>query len=268
MTLCRTIAASLIVLAAASATGHAASSAWIEAAGGRVRLVTDSRPDAGGSLSGMLDIELKPGWKTYWRDPGDAGVPPSVDVSKSPGLTGATLEFPAPRRHDEGDFTWAGYSSSVALPIRFQTRDAAVAAPVISADVFLGVCEDICVPVQATLVVDPSRDADEEADRAAVAAAFAALPARAGPGFRVAKTSLKGDVARFEIELPVGMKAVDLFIAGDEGYAFRTPRQVETDGKTLFEVGATRPEAKPAGGALHYTLVGDTGAVSGAIPYF
>ena len=48
-----------------------------------MRLVTTGSRDADGRLEGILDIELKPGWKTYWRDPGDAGVPPTIDVSAS-----------------------------------------------------------------------------------------------------------------------------------------------------------------------------------------
>ncbi len=54
----------------------ASSSDWFETEGARIRLVTTGKPAADGKLKGMLDIELKPGWKTYWRDPGDAGVPP------------------------------------------------------------------------------------------------------------------------------------------------------------------------------------------------
>src|SRR5688500_18454149 len=62
------------ILAALLAGGqaHASSSEWFEMEGARIRLVTASKPDADGRLRGILDIELKPGWKTYWRDPGDA----------------------------------------------------------------------------------------------------------------------------------------------------------------------------------------------------
>ena len=49
-------------------------------------------PTAG--CTGVLDIDLKPGWKTYWRDPGDAGVPPQLDVSASTNVAGAELRFP------------------------------------------------------------------------------------------------------------------------------------------------------------------------------
>ena len=57
----------------------ASSSDWYEAEGGRVRLVTSGAADENGVIEGALEIDLKPGWKTYWRDPGDAGVPPTLD---------------------------------------------------------------------------------------------------------------------------------------------------------------------------------------------
>ena len=94
-----TFIAGLLCSLALPSPASASSSDWFETEGGRVRLVTTGQPDGDGNLTGILDIELKPGWKTYWRDPGDAGVPPTIDVAASPGVTGAEFSFPAP---DEG----------------------------------------------------------------------------------------------------------------------------------------------------------------------
>ena len=52
----------------------ASSSSWYASEGGRIRLVTTGKPDSAGRIQGVLEIALKPGWKTYWRDPGDSGV--------------------------------------------------------------------------------------------------------------------------------------------------------------------------------------------------
>ena len=140
----------VLLMLLASTPAHASSSDWFETEGARVRLVTTGKPAADGTLKGILDIELKPGWKTYWRDPGDAGVPPTLDVSANPNITGAKFDFPAPQRHDEGDFQWAGYDYPVALPVTFTLKDPGGPAT-IDAAVFLGVCETICIPVQAKL---------------------------------------------------------------------------------------------------------------------
>ncbi len=257
------------ILAALLAGGqaHASSSEWFEMEGARIRLVTASKPDADGRLRGILDIELKPGWKTYWRDPGDAGVPPTIDVSANPDILGAELDFPAPQRHDEGGFKWAGYDYSLALPVLFTLRQSAEPGT-IDANVFLGVCETICVPVQAQLAVDTAGDPDNADDVSAVAAAFAAVPPAATPEFGVKVAETAGDKIVLEASFPGDPATAELFIGGEEGYASTTPVREERDGKTFFSVEVTRPDKKPEGEGLHYTLVTDAGAVNGILPYF
>ena len=70
-------------------------SGWAETEGGRMRLVVDPAPRADGTIAGILDIDLDPGWKTYWRDPGGAGIPPMLDVSQSTGHCPADDAVPA-----------------------------------------------------------------------------------------------------------------------------------------------------------------------------
>ncbi len=246
----------------------ASSSEWFEMEGARIRLVTAGAPDAHGRLKGVLDIELKPGWKTYWRDPGDAGVPPTIDISTNPGFASAKFEFPAPQRHDEGDFQWAGYDYPVRLPVTFTLRDPATPST-IDANVFLGVCETICVPVQATFKIDPASDPEKAGDALAVARAFAKIPPPASQEFGVEVVSEAGSkTVLLEARFPGSPDSAELFIAADEGYSFSTPERVEKDGKTFFSVNVTAPAHKPTGAGLHYTLVTDEGAVDGLLPYF
>ena len=79
-----------VVPAFASATD------WLEVNGGRVRLVTSGLPDSSGLLNGALEIDLEPGWKTYWRDPGDAGVPPQIDIARSSNIAWPNCGFRLP----------------------------------------------------------------------------------------------------------------------------------------------------------------------------
>ena len=259
--------AALLVLLAGSPL-HASSSDWFETDGARIRLVTVGKPDAQGKLNGILDIELKPGWKTYWRDPGDAGVPPTIDVSANPDITKVEFSFPAPQRHDEGDFKWAGYDHPVALPVTFTLKDPAESTA-IDAAVFLGVCETICVPVQAKLAVDPADDPDNPDDAAAVSAAFSKIPPAATPDFGVRPVEKAGGAkAALQATFPGDPATAELFISGEEGYLFSTPVREERDGKTFFSLEVTRPDETPTGLGLHYTLVTDAGAVNGLLPYF
>lgn len=256
-----------VLLGANPPSALASSSDWFETQGGRIRLVTAGKPDEVGRLKGMLEIDLLPGWKTYWRDPGDAGVPPQIDVSASENIASAEFAFPSPERHDDGSFKWAGYDEPVALPIIFTLKSPADAA-LIEADVFLGVCETICIPAQTRLSLDPASDPDNPEEAAAVAAAFAALPAPAKPEFGVSATREMGSKLIVEAEFPGDPASAEFFLAAAEGYAFGTPERVEKDGKTLFSVEIlARPEKTPAGDGLHYTLVTDAGAVGGLIPF-
>ena len=246
----------------------ASSSQWVDTEGGRVRLVTTGGPGADGMLWGILDIALAPGWKTYWRDPGDAGVPPTVDISGSANIMAAKIDFPPPQRHDGGGFQWAGYDHPVALPIAFQVKSPDRPA-VISAEIFLGICETICIPVQASLTVDPASDPDNPEDAAAVSTARAALPGPAQPDFRVRTVSEPGaSTVLLEAVFPGDPESAELFIAAEEGYAFGPPSRIMRDGKTLFSVAAELPAEPGTGPGLHYTLSTDAGSVSGILPYF
>lgn len=256
----------LFAFLCAASPALAASSDWYDTQGGRVRIVTTGLPDAAGVLRGALEIELKPGWKTYWRDPGDAGVPPQLIAETSRNVAAASFDFPAPQRHDDGGNLWAGYDYSVALPLRLTLADPADAT--LEASIFLGVCEAICVPVSAMFVLDAGAAADDPADLSLVEAAEAALPGPEQPDFGVTITHASPETVTVEAAFPGDAAAVDFFLAGENGYSFAAPEKTVADGRVTFSVDIlNRPDAKPADGALHYTLVTDAGAVSGLLPY-
>jgi DsbC/DsbD-like thiol-disulfide interchange protein len=257
----------LFAMAIGATPALASSTDWFETQGGRVRLVTSGKPDADGKLQGILDIDLDPGWKTYWRDPGDAGVPPQLDISPSTNISSAEFDFPAPQHHDDGYSKWAGYDQSVALPITFQIKAANEPAK-IDAHVFLGICETICIPVSTKLSLDPASDPDNADDTALVSAAQEALPAAEQPDFNVKIVSKDEKSLLVEATFPGNPTSADFFIAGENGYSFAAPKRMDRDGKTLFSIEIlNRPAQAPAEGGLHYTLVSDAGSVSGILPY-
>lgn len=230
-----------------------------------LRLVTTGRPDASGKLKGALEIALKPGWKTYWRDPGESGIPPQINVSQSRNVESAAFSFPAPQRVDEGYGAWAGYTRPVTLPVTFT-----LAGPVdiIEADVFLGVCEQICIPVQASLSLDPNAGADDAEDRAFVEQAYASLPGKAGPGFGIRTVHQDGRTLRVEAAVPTDAPGAELFVVSPSGYLFDVPKLAASgNGRALFDISIIEaPEAGQTGPApaIEYTLVSGGEAVSGA----
>ena len=240
---------------------HAAASEWHHLDGASIRLVTAGTPGVDGELLGALEIRLKPGWKTYWQDPGDSGVPPSVRIIQGENETAPEIGFPAPRRFDDGYANWAGYDRSLALALTVREQPSTKSGP-LTADVFIGVCETICVPVQATLTLDPAAEANNADHATIVAAAFAALPGPARPGFGLDLADSADEHAiNLDAEVPRGVQIVDLFVSGSEGMMLGAPVRRAEGGRTTFRVPATSTGGK----TLSYTLVTSAGSVHGTI---
>ncbi len=75
-------------------------SPWQRDGHSAVRLLAGSR--SGAVLLGGIAFQLQPGWKTYWRTPGNSGVPPRFDFSKSENIEAVTVLWPAPMKFDDG----------------------------------------------------------------------------------------------------------------------------------------------------------------------
>jgi DsbC/DsbD-like thiol-disulfide interchange protein len=97
-----------------------------------------------------LHLTMAPGWKTYWRSPGDAGIPPSFDWSGSKNLRAVHFHWPRPHVFTLNGMTTVGYKNDLVLPIEVIPVDPS--QPVrLKATVDLGVCDDICIPASLTL---------------------------------------------------------------------------------------------------------------------
>lgn len=261
MSIARLVSGLSLVLASAGAAG-AASSGWHHVEGGSIRIVTSGAPDAGGLMRGALEIRLKPGWKTYWLDPGAAGVPPTLTALAGKADAAVEIGFPPPSRFDDGYAAWAGYDRPVALALTMALPQGAATPARLEASVFLGVCETICIPVQATLSFDPRSAMADPADAAVVEAAFAALPEPARPGFSATLAAVDEAAVVIRPVLPAGVRALDLFVAGTENLVLGTPERTGADGAFRVPVSL---RADGAGADVAYTLVTDAGAVEGVI---
>src|ERR1700676_3007373 len=94
------LAATLSVACAAFEVGAEDASPWQRDAHSAVRLLAGSR--SGAVLLGGIAVQLQPGWHTYWRTPGDSGVPPRFDFSKSENVDAVTVMWPAATQFDDG----------------------------------------------------------------------------------------------------------------------------------------------------------------------
>ncbi len=113
-----------------------------------------------------LRIDLAPGWKTYWRAPGEGGIPPMVDFGGSINVNTAQFHWPVPEVFDQNGMRSIGYSSGVVLPIELGPKET---GPMhLTGTLQIGVCEEVCVPV--TLSFDTALPADSGRDASLLAA--------------------------------------------------------------------------------------------------
>src|SRR5580693_4535458 len=140
-------AASIFVSSVAIEALAQDASPWQRDGHSAVRLLAGSR--SGAVLLGGIAFQLQPGWKTYWRTPGDSGVPPRFDFTKSDNIEAVTVLWPAPTKFDDGAGGHSmGYHDQIVLPLRIVAKNAD--KPVtLRAGINYAVCEKICIPVEA-----------------------------------------------------------------------------------------------------------------------
>lgn len=135
----------------------------------------------GESFSAGLKLELRDGWHVYWRNPGDAGLPPSLDWRLPSGWSAAPLVWPAPARLEEPPLTNFGYNGTVILPLTLTAAPSARAGT--RADLRAKAewleCREICIPGSAdlALTVGIEKTSRERAgDAAAIASSLSLVP--------------------------------------------------------------------------------------------
>jgi DsbC/DsbD-like thiol-disulfide interchange protein len=252
--------ATVIAALLGAAPALASTSNVVETNGAQIRLVSAGVPAVDGSLEAVLEIALEPGWKTYWLDPGEAGVPPSLTLADTGDAV--PLLMPAPVFVEEGGATLAGYDRSV----RFVAKLADGGKP-LEADVFIGICEKICVPVSGRLSLDPASDPDNARDAAIVEEAKLALPGAPDAEFRADPQGFENGTLRVNAVVPPDAGEAALFVASQGEWMFSQSAQVAVaDRHAVFDVAAISPAdgVWPADGFL-YVLVANGRAVEGRL---
>ena len=135
-------------------------SRWDGDARSAIRLIAGTRAAGDAVIPAGIEIKLKPGWHTYWRYPGDAGIPPHFDFQGSQNVKSVEVRWPAPKRLPEGSVMTIGYDRDVTLPIAVVPEDPAKPVTLrMKAD--YAICEKVCAPAdgkaELTLVPGTSK---------------------------------------------------------------------------------------------------------------
>ncbi|EEA94093.1 protein-disulfide reductase DsbD domain-containing protein [Pseudovibrio sp. JE062] len=224
-----TLIAAAVLSASVSSALSSSVSEWVIVQGGAVRLIRASEPTPDGLYRGGIEFRLEDGWHTYWRYPGEAGIPTEASFVNSVNIASAELMFPAPKAYSDGFSTSLIYSEKVVLPVLLKRMDDARPA-ILNANLTFGICKDICIPGQAevSLVFPAVTMKDEVADKL-VNDAFALVPIAQGDlpsQFPEIKVVGEGKERQIEIsaKVPAKEKAPELFVEGPAGSYHGVPK--------------------------------------------
>lgn len=225
----------LLALAGTPTPANADTTPWEQSEGGRMRVI--SLPaDHTGRIDAVLQIELKPGWITYWREPGEAGIPPKITLEPSSGATLTSLSFPVPDLIENGEMKDIGYDRSVSLPFVLQAQPGSDEANA-KLTAFIGVCLNICIPFEASFDIRKDHGQSAKPDEVeAIEAAKATLPEEATEDFKVQNFHITPDKTLLGVELRLpedAPKETEIFVAGPSGYAYFEPQNMVRDKRKL-----------------------------------
>ncbi|HLH89255.1 MAG TPA: protein-disulfide reductase DsbD domain-containing protein [Xanthobacteraceae bacterium] len=256
-----------------SGGAHAAdASPWQVDKRAGIRLIAGN-PHADARFRAGLEIKLEPGWKTYWRYPGDSGVPPRFDFSKSENVRSVAVMWPAPHRHRDESGTTIVYTDDVIFPLRIVAQDAA--KPVLlRLKLDYAICEKLCVPAdgEAELVLDGGASSLDTALTAAEAQV--PKPAKLGDtaplAVRAVHREAGGAKPRILVDV-AGPEPIDLFAEGPTpDWALPVPDPVGGAPAGLhrfaLDVDGVPPGAKTDGATLTFTLTSSAGAIEVKAP--
>jgi DsbC/DsbD-like thiol-disulfide interchange protein len=267
--LARVVAPLIVTIALPAGAWAADASPWDGDTHAGMRLVAGSRASDATRRAG-IEIKLVPGWKTYWRYPGDSGVPPRFDFADSQNVKTVTIDWPAPHRFSDDSGITIGYKLDVIFPLHVVPQD--TTKPVrlrLKAD--YAICEKICIPAEgsAELTLDARRS---ELDQS-LAAFEAQVPKRAQLGdgaplaVRAVQRDNSGDRPRVIVDVAApGSAPIDLFAEGPTpDWALPVPEPIAGAPAGLhrfaFVLDGVPPGASADGAMLTFTLVAGGSAV-------
>lgn len=258
-------AAALAVTFATAGAAHAEdASPWSNDARSSIRLIAGTNAAGASPLRAGIEMKLVGGWHTYWRYPGDSGVPPRFDFSSSGNLKSAKVLYPAPQLHSDETGQTIGYEGDVVFPVEATPKDAS--KPIdLKLKIDYAVCEKLCVPAEgsAALALAPGKSGEN----AAVTAAFARVPQRvdAATAGVVVKRASGGAKPLVMVDLPARANVpVTVFVEGptpDWALPIPKPAQGAPAGRRHFSfvLDGLPPGADPAKGPFDLTFTVEEG---------
>lgn len=188
-----------------------------------------------------VHIKLEKGWKTYWRTPGDSGIPPQFDWSQSRNIENAQIEWPKPYSFDTfGLQTW-GYKDEVVFPVRVTLKKAGQPVEA-KLQIFYGVCEQVCIPINQTIQMRLASGYPEMTPDAALLKQYrAAVPRSLQSTEHITISASSNTILNASFLSPMPLENPVLILEGEEG--------------DVFEISSTRLD--PSGQSATFEMAAD-----------
>jgi DsbC/DsbD-like thiol-disulfide interchange protein len=241
-------AAFIIALAICAQPVLAGETAWQEVAPGvSVRLVSAGTVDGEGNTLVGLEIDMPESTKTYWRVPGETGIPTQIDISRSHGIAGHRVRWPYPTIDTQSGYLDYAYFGPTVLPVELRLEEASAT---LELSATLGVCAEICVPVKARFEMPLGGESPDRVN-----------------GLRLRQALATAPVAWKDAASPIGAVRYD---AADNAVVVAVAEGIDPTSLIgalpagLPLLGAPQPD--PAGGVVRLPLIGnDSQAATAAL---
>ncbi len=214
-----------LALSGPASAQEAAVSPWSKSSHSSLRLIAGATAPSGKQRIGV-EITMAPGYKTYWRSPGEAGIPPVFDWSGSENVGGLDVRWPAPERFEDATGSGIGYIGEVVVPVSVQPLDPARPVTLVL-KLDYAVCDKICVPArgEARLWLEPGVTA-VSSPRLEQFEAQVPVPVKLGPArdrLSILEVTRDEQALKLVLRPPEGGAVEDVFVEGAGMWSFGRP---------------------------------------------
>ena len=224
-------AASVLLVLSGTAPALAGATAWQELGpDARVRLITSDRLNEDGTTLAAIELDMPQNMKTYWRVPGETGIPTQLDLAGSSGIASHVFHWPHPQIEKLGGYTDFVYYGPLVIPFELEVDDPPAE---LVASLLMGICSDICIPATAEFRLPLDFDNADAGQEIRISQALAETPASwSGPGEPVGQPIF--DSAEGLLWVPIDPAIVSpqsvIVDASYSGYLFGAPQKSQQEG--------------------------------------
>ncbi len=170
-----------------------------------------------------LKVNLSPKWKIYWRNPGDAGLPPEINFNDANNIKSAKLLYPNPKRFDFFGIETFGYEKKVIFPLEIilEQQDQVISGLL---ELNAQVCSDICVPVTHKFNLNElNLDNESKMQLEEIITYKNQVPRLAEQNLKLISSNFEENKLKITFENNLNINPYDIIIEDSKGHIYSKP---------------------------------------------